>query len=932
MISLGSPILFAIALIVALSALFRLRHLTVSEQPRRRILQILTALALLFSVLAAGDVGFRRHMDRMALIFVLDHSRSLEESEPALRRELSEATVAHTRAADRVGLVLAGEGADTEAAPSETPSFSQASPLGREGTDLAAGIRRALAELPAEYGGRIILVSDGLQTAGDVLHAAEVAGQRGVAVDVLPVPRDASPEVAVERVRVPDTAHEGEPVQVRALVRSTEETSARVRLLVDGIPTRESVVNLRSGVTPIEIEVEAGDIGLHRFQVEVTPTDDEADTSISNNAGGALLQVAGESRILVVADEAAEVTPLTRAFDEQDIQVEIIKPDAFPGSLVDLAGYNLLVLHDVRARSFSVDQLTVMRSFVRDTGGGLFMIGARESFGVGGYVGTPVEEALPVRLDLRERRDRASFSMVIAIDQSGSMSAPVGNRSKLDLANEAAFRSAELLSRADRLGVMHVDTAVNWTLPMGNLSEGRAEAIRRATVGGGGIYVRTALEASFAALRRESTQLKHMLLFSDGSDSAEMTGTEALVRAAFADGITTSVVSMGNGTDTAALERLSSLGEGRFYIVEDMRSLPTIFTEETMQASRAALNRDPFSPARGESHQITRGLDWSSAPELLGHAIVVRKPRSRVLMWAAEDEPLLAAWRYGLGRSAVFTTDLVEFGAPWRDLDVLTTLLDRTARTILRETEARASFGVEIHGSEGTIFMDVVEDGQAQDDLALSANVSRPQGGSEEVVFQQVSPGRYEATFDASEQGGYVVGVLNDETGEFLGSGGAVRSGGGERLESPTDRVLLEQVAQLSGGRVLDNVAESFELRPNAVSAHESIAPVMLMLALVCFMLALVLRRFSLPVWRRDGLRPEARARRAARSEIAGEDNLGTSAPSTRRDQRAPKATPKQDNVDEQGDMQEAVEADASEPPPSTLAERLLAGKKARNE
>lgn len=931
MISLGSPVLFAVALVVALVAFTRLRHLKVRKQPRRRILQALTALALVFAVCAAGDLGFRRRMDRMALVFVLDRSRSLEESEPGLRRELAAAAAARIQDQDRVGLVLAAEGADTEAAPSETPSFSQASQLGREGTDLAAGVRRALAELPAEYSGRIVLISDGLQTSGDVLHAAEVAGQRGVAVDVFPVPRDATPEVAVERVRVPDTAHEGEPVQVRVLVRSTEETTARIRLLVDGVPSRESVVNLRAGVTPVEIEVEAGDIGLHRFQVEVTPTDDDADTSLSNNSGGALLQVAGESRILVVADDAAEVTPLLRAFEDQDIEVSVTGPDAFPRSVVGLAGYDLLVLHDVRARSFSVDQLTVMRSFVRDTGGGLFMIGARESFGVGGYVSTPVEEALPVRLDLRERRDRASFSMVIAIDQSGSMGAMVGSRTKLDLANEAAFRSAELLSRSDRLGVMHVDTSVHWTLPLGDMSHGRADAIRRAAVGGGGILVRTALDASFAALRRESSQLKHMLLFSDGNDSAEMTGTERLVRDALADGITTSVVSMGNGVDTAALERLSTLGGGRFYIVTDMRSLPTIFTEETMQASRAALSRDPFTATRGESHQITRGLDLSSAPQLLGHAIVVRKPRSRVLLWAAEDEPLLAAWRYGLGRSAVFTTDLgVEFGQPWRDLDLLTTLLDRTSRTILRETEARASFGVEINGSEGTIFMDVVEDGEAQDDLALSANVSRPQGGSQEVVFHQVSPGRYEATFDASEQGGYVVGVLNDATGEFLGSGGAVRSGGGERLESPTDRVLLEQVAQLSGGRVLDHIEDSFDVRPSAVSAHESKAPLMLVLALLCFTLALVLRRFGLP-GARDGLRPEVRARRAVRS--TAESNAST--------KPARRTKPKAENKTSAGvpanpEAPKASEGSESESvsdaPPSTLAERLLAGKKARDE
>ena len=54
-------------------------------------------------------------------------------------------------------------------------------------------------------------------------------------------------------------------------------------------------------------------------------------------------------------------------------------------------------------------QMELVRTYVRDHGGGLVMLGGEESFGVGGYYHTPVEEALPVTM----RPSRARVSLVM---------------------------------------------------------------------------------------------------------------------------------------------------------------------------------------------------------------------------------------------------------------------------------------------------------------------------------------------------------------------------------------------------------------------------------------------------------------------------------------------------------------------------------------
>src|SRR5690606_28593106 len=127
---------------------------------------------------------------------------------------------------------------------------------------------------------------------------------------------------------------------------------------------------------------------------------------------------------------------------------------------------------------------------------------------------------------------------------------------------------------------------------------------------------------AFGVLRDSDAQLKHLLLFSDGFDSEQMAGTDGQVRAAAASGITTSVVSMGLGPDSRALEHLSRLGGGRFYVVEDLRQLPRIFTQETVEASRAALEEGAFQPTPRTGSKITAGIDWAAAPPLGGYAIV----------------------------------------------------------------------------------------------------------------------------------------------------------------------------------------------------------------------------------------------------------------------------------------------------------------------
>ncbi|MDH5492397.1 MAG: hypothetical protein OEY14_10625, partial [Myxococcales bacterium] len=366
--------------------------------------------------------------------------------------------------------------------------------------------------------------------------------------------------------------------------------------------------------------------------------------------------------------------------------------------------------------------------------------------------------------------------------------------------------------------------------------------------GGGGILVDITLEAAYAALRAEPTQLKHLLLFSDGQDSEDMRGTRAMVQAAARDRITTSVVSMGTGPDTPELEQLSRIGGGRFYIVEDMRELPRIFTQETIEASRAALREEPFRASVATLEPIVEGLDFGSSPPLGGHAIVSLRPGGTEVLHASEEDPLLARWQHGIGRSAVFTTDAgAELGRPWLEWPGYGVLFSQLARDLARAPEpGDANVHLVLRGGVGRIVVEALsQDGSYRNYLELEAAVIGPDGQPIEANLTQTGAGRYEGRFEASVPGPYLVTVREGE--ELVGGAGVLRPAGDELRGEGTDRALLGRLAALGGGVVRDDLSAVFEDRPPATWAYDPLWQRLLMASLCLLLLSVALRRLILP-------------------------------------------------------------------------------------
>jgi uncharacterized membrane protein len=91
------------------------------------------------------------------------------------------------------------------------------------------------------------------------------------------------------------------------------------------------------------------------------------------------------------------VKPLRVYVQNAEDMPEIQK--GFPTRKEDLYKFEALILGDIESSFFTTGQLKMIEEFVTERGGGFAMLGGVNSFNLGGYIGTPLENVLPVIME-----------------------------------------------------------------------------------------------------------------------------------------------------------------------------------------------------------------------------------------------------------------------------------------------------------------------------------------------------------------------------------------------------------------------------------------------------------------------------------------------------------------------------------------------------
>jgi uncharacterized membrane protein len=830
----------------------------------------LAVRVLLVACLLLALAGMRLVLpsDRLSVVFLLDASASMLD---ATREELvgwARDTVGEMPDGDRAGVVVFGGTALVDRLPSELDEL--ADPASRPvvgATDVAAAIRLGTAILPAGDQGRLVLLSDGNDTLGSAEDAIGAAAARGVRLDVVVPDGATTAEALVDGLEAPTGARAGETVDVVARVRSTLATSGTLRLLADGetVATRE--LELQPGTTSVPFRVTAEAAGFLVFRAVLEPDDDRFG---ENNAAEAYVLVTGEPRILVATDDAARAADLVASLEDGDLAVTVVPSTGVPASLTALAEFDAVVLDNVEADALGDGAMAALQTYVRDLGRGLVMLGGRDSFGAGGYLDTPLEEALPVYMTVRDRERSPDVAMVAVVDQSGSMADchctgdsrdsanPSGTRGfeKVDIAKEAILRAAEALRPTDQLGVVTFNENAHWAVRTSPIDFGAlSDGLGFGADGNTNIYA--GLKAAYDDLVDRPAALRHIILITDGwSTSGAYDALLADMREA---GITLSTIGTGGGS-AQILRRLAEESGGRYYDAGDATTIPDIFLRETIRTAGEQIVEEAFQPIPSAASEILAGLDAGRLPPLLGYNATTPKGSATVALLTDREDPLLAQWQYGLGRTVAWTSDTrQQWASPWIGTEEFGTL---TAQLVAWTLPPQDSEGIEVRftpGRGGEMGVEVTstdEDDGPRNFYRTVLRLVAPDLTPTQAVLEQVGPGRYAGTVHADATGAYLVRVAQTSEDPARADGasrtlGLVSPVSAEYRRLGVDAEALRAYAAAGRGRVLDLTDPE---AARAVWAHDieaaaaptPIWPLLLVLAMLLVPIDIGVRRVAL--------------------------------------------------------------------------------------
>ncbi|MEM7145711.1 MAG: VWA domain-containing protein [Verrucomicrobiota bacterium] len=789
-----------------------------------------------------------------AVVFVMDHSQSLGkrglakvyERTLALRGELpGDVAVEFVAAGDR-GVLLS----DPFPANEDEGAMVREELMNEIGaqSNLGASVAYAQGLFPAGTTRHIVLVSDGLETRGDLAKTARESAVTGIRIHGVPVGGDRRPDVRVARFeRSQGRLSEGASLRLTAGIESSMTGEGVVRLFENGLEVDKQDLAIEEG-EDVEVVFVRTPEERNIYDYRVTVSGFDGDAIPENNEALTIVDVRGKPLLMYIEGEEGEGEFLVDAMAREGIRLEARGLDGIPRSLPEMAGYDGIILSDVAAHQAGEEFMSSVREYVDKLGGGFVMIGGMNSFGVGGYHRTPIEEILPVQLKAPDHEEQQSSALALVIDRSGSMSGQ-----KIEICKSAAIATSEILTRKDYIGVYAFDSEAHIVAPMTRLTSGSSVAGQIAMLSsGGGTNIYPGMVLARQELGRVRAKIKHMIVLTDGQTSGQ--GYQALAAQCRSEGITISTVAVGSGAQVGLLQTIATAGGGEAYVTMDPTAITRIFTQDTLVHTGRMIREEAFQPSLAENHPMLANWVEGEAPPLLGYVKTNRKATAQVPLVTDHGEPLLAHWRFGLGKVTAFTSDCKSRWAPlwvgrWDGYS-------RIWAQILRET-ARPPQGqhmdirLEEAGEVVRCFVDLLEDaGTRRNNAEVEMDVffvttdamgGRMQSMETRPLFQE-GPGMYAGSFRPEQPGVYLVRA---RSGTGMISAGHVHQPSAEVATGRVNGDVLRRAAEVTEGGYLDGEEGRLELGGMKTERYVALWPYLLMVLIPLILVDVMVRRWE---------------------------------------------------------------------------------------
>jgi len=231
----------------------------------------------------------------------------------------------------------------------------------------------------------------------------------------------------------------------------------------------------------------------------------------------------------------------------------------------------------------------------------------------------------------------------------------------------------------------------------------------------------------------------------------------------------------------------------------------------------------------------------------MGYISTSIKDRAELILASDSDEPVLAAWQYGLGRSVAWTSDIngkwtSEYLASKEGIELFKNMVEWTFPRISSE-----NLSIESKESGDEVEIIVMNRGAFQGEYMTKARIITPSLDSFDVELKPSRPGEYRGRFKASENGVYLTKV-NQYDGEDIVStvNHGVSINYSKEYDFTSSENKLNASVNQAEGKFITKAEEVFTKDLENVQGMSDLSRLCLIIAFFLFIIDIALRRLNI--------------------------------------------------------------------------------------
>lgn len=649
------------AIVLACIPFFRLpKH---RRHSNGRILSLILhsiILTLTTFVLAGFRIQLENVIKTKDIIFLVDQSYSLETKERKVDSYL--ANVFNNYDSDyRLGIVNFAKDYEYVAKLSKNAHevlktyLDTDSKVDTSGTDFANALYYAKSLFKNPKNGRIIIVSDGLQTDEDGLAACKNLVGDGVIVDCIYMENDKwTNDVVIESVNFVETPTLNSSNKLQINLQNFGLREAKITITDNRTVIYDQKVSLIQEKELVEIPVVFTSAQLHEIKIVISADNDQIE---ENNVYYTYANIEGAEKILLVEGKSGlgqDLETMLTSFSYECVKATTENVQTF-----NLDDYGQVILINVDNKDLPAGYDEKLDEFVK-TGGNLFTTGGKNTYNLGHMKGTKFDDFMPINFEAADYKPQV---FMFLIDNSSSMKETISgsSKTKMELAKEATITAIESLNSYDYVGVITFAKEAKLVceiLPVSRKSEiiDKIETIEPII----GTNYLPAFELANTNLTA-FTQIdsKNIIFISDGNPQDSQ--YKAYLASMYAKKITTSTIALGSNINESEMKELAELGGGNYYRVNKAAELVEIMLEATESFAKDEFVEGTNVPIITRHGSIMSGI--RTLPELKGYNRISAKANSSTYL-AIDDNPIYTTWDYYEGKVGCFMGDLSKEYAP----------------------------------------------------------------------------------------------------------------------------------------------------------------------------------------------------------------------------------------------------------------------------